>query len=251
MTRRALTTSPNDLLRKAERKPLRKSIVKKKKKSSKEIEVEKAEEEAREEEERKRLENEEEEKKKRRREKPILERSVTRSIAAKTKDGISTRNRKYTLVEKTALKIVQKSKRSLKTRRPNDVKCRTPSSSSSSSVVVGPSLSPIVKIVNESLSAQISLPCNHIDMDLTCHEKVISPDNIASTSFHPPQQQRKNRRKPLHVFKSLPNPAIEPPSTKLNEEYKDIDQIAPPLTCLLYTSPSPRDGLLSRMPSSA
>ena len=67
-------------------------------------------------------------------------------------------------------------------------------------------------------------------MDLTCHEKVISPDNIASTPFHPPQQQRKNRRKPLHVFKSLPNPAIEPPSTKLNEEYKDIDQIAPALT---------------------
>src|SRR5680860_1313070 len=26
---------------------------------------------------------------------------------------------------------------------------------------------------------------------------------------------------------------------------------APPMTCLLYTSPSPRDGLLSRMPSSA
>ena len=26
---------------------------------------------------------------------------------------------------------------------------------------------------------------------------------------------------------------------------------AQPLTCLLYTSPSPRDGLLSRMPSSA
>ena len=26
---------------------------------------------------------------------------------------------------------------------------------------------------------------------------------------------------------------------------------APPCTCLLYTSPSPRDGLLSRMPSSA
>ena len=26
---------------------------------------------------------------------------------------------------------------------------------------------------------------------------------------------------------------------------------APSLTCLLYTSPSPRDGLLSRMPSSA
>ena len=29
------------------------------------------------------------------------------------------------------------------------------------------------------------------------------------------------------------------------------DQIAPHIPCLLYTSPSPRDGLLSRMPSSA
>ena len=27
--------------------------------------------------------------------------------------------------------------------------------------------------------------------------------------------------------------------------------LTPPCTCLLYTSPSPRDGLLSRMPSSA
>ena len=30
------------------------------------------------------------------------------------------------------------------------------------------------------------------------------------------------------------------------EEYKELKEI-----CLLYTSPSPRDGLLSRMPSSA
>ena len=29
------------------------------------------------------------------------------------------------------------------------------------------------------------------------------------------------------------------------------DQVVIPYTCLLYTSPSPRDGLLSRMPSSA
>ena len=28
-------------------------------------------------------------------------------------------------------------------------------------------------------------------------------------------------------------------------------QVAPTTACLLYTSPSPRDGLLSRMPSSA
>ena len=32
---------------------------------------------------------------------------------------------------------------------------------------------------------------------------------------------------------------------------KDLIRIAGVLSCLLYTSPSPRDGLLSRMPSSA
>ena len=32
---------------------------------------------------------------------------------------------------------------------------------------------------------------------------------------------------------------------------REIDDIADGRTCLLYTSPSPRDGLLSRMPSSA
>ena len=35
------------------------------------------------------------------------------------------------------------------------------------------------------------------------------------------------------------------------KELKDIFEEAYPGTCLLYTSPSPRDGLLSRMPSSA
>ena len=31
----------------------------------------------------------------------------------------------------------------------------------------------------------------------------------------------------------------------------EVTQLDPARTCLLYTSPSPRDGLLSRMPSSA
>ena len=34
-------------------------------------------------------------------------------------------------------------------------------------------------------------------------------------------------------------------------EDTSIVETNPPNTCLLYTSPSPRDGLLSRMPSSA
>ena len=34
-------------------------------------------------------------------------------------------------------------------------------------------------------------------------------------------------------------------------EYLSSEEISKPFFCLLYTSPSPRDGLLSRMPSSA
>ena len=43
-----------------------------------------------------------------------------------------------------------------------------------------------------------------------------------------------------------------PESVPLHTDVKDWQDITePPNTCLLYTSPSPRDGLLSRMPSSA
>ena len=35
------------------------------------------------------------------------------------------------------------------------------------------------------------------------------------------------------------------------EALESLNTIGPVDTCLLYTSPSPRDGLLSRMPSSA
>ena len=36
-----------------------------------------------------------------------------------------------------------------------------------------------------------------------------------------------------------------------NEVVIEADRLYRPYNCLLYTSPSPRDGLLSRMPSSA
>ena len=36
----------------------------------------------------------------------------------------------------------------------------------------------------------------------------------------------------------------------MGQDKQSVDQ-TPKHTCLLYTSPSPRDGLLSRMPSSA
>ena len=40
-------------------------------------------------------------------------------------------------------------------------------------------------------------------------------------------------------------------ATKTDTALRDIPQSISVIPCLLYTSPSPRDGLLSRMPSSA
>ena len=39
--------------------------------------------------------------------------------------------------------------------------------------------------------------------------------------------------------------------TNAEKVLKMVTGVSPIRTCLLYTSPSPRDGLLSRMPSSA
>ena len=40
-------------------------------------------------------------------------------------------------------------------------------------------------------------------------------------------------------------------SVETPETFSTIEGASQPRGCLLYTSPSPRDGLLSRMPSSA
>ena len=47
--------------------------------------------------------------------------------------------------------------------------------------------------------------------------------------------------------------AITPNDNKDNADWDDADpsDMSKVSACLLYTSPSPRDGLLSRMPSSA
>ena len=59
---------------------------------------------------------------------------------------------------------------------------------------------------------------------------------------------------PKHVVLEV----FGPPGTVATITYLDVDAqpqradaVALPWACLLYTSPSPRDGLLSRMPSSA
>ena len=48
---------------------------------------------------------------------------------------------------------------------------------------------------------------------------------------------------------TIPNPSSE--EVAVYDYYKCIEILKNRDGCLLYTSPSPRDGLLSRMPSSA
>ena len=56
------------------------------------------------------------------------------------------------------------------------------------------------------------------------------------------------------VQKTLEEKRLESRIEKLREKQDDLEEKAresKKRICLLYTSPSPRDGLLSRMPSSA
>ena len=61
-----------------------------------------------------------------------------------------------------------------------------------------------------------------------------------------------NELKPVGEAEEFTNDVIEGTAANAEEAYRACARTIEALqTCLLYTSPSPRDGLLSRMPSSA
>ena len=57
--------------------------------------------------------------------------------------------------------------------------------------------------------------------------------------------------KGVKVFCDSGVPSFNPIDYDKNKIKWEQEKVEPPKVCLLYTSPSPRDGLLSRMPSSA
>ena len=65
----------------------------------------------------------------------------------------------------------------------------------------------------------------------------------AHTTNHTRDEIEKFREKPILLIEPVPANVIA-----IKENLKDFANV---IICLLYTSPSPRDGLLSRMPSSA
>ena len=56
-------------------------------------------------------------------------------------------------------------------------------------------------------------------------------------------KKNKNKNVDIDVSEETDTPTVD---IDVTEEVSDTEE-----ACLLYTSPSPRDGLLSRMPSSA
>ena len=59
----------------------------------------------------------------------------------------------------------------------------------------------------------------------------------------------------IHAFLLVDHAGALDAARRIDARIADGEHLGPlagvPLACLLYTSPSPRDGLLSRMPSSA
>ena len=80
--------------------------------------------------------------------------------------------------------------------------------------------------------------CAFITADHGNAEKMMNPDGTPFTA---------------HTTNVVPFVAVGCGDVKLREGgcLADIAPTMLPYICLLYTSPSPRDGLLSRMPSSA
>ena len=74
-----------------------------------------------------------------------------------------------------------------------------------------------------------------------------SIENIKFDEYTVKIDESETEKRIKEIAKNTPSFKDAPPETKA----KEGDLVSFDYTCLLYTSPSPRDGLLSRMPSSA
>ena len=73
-----------------------------------------------------------------------------------------------------------------------------------------------------------------------------SLDAVWVEDLHPNEASEESQEKD-----SLPEAELSTPVAQTGGKRKRVKVMARRSSCLLYTSPSPRDGLLSRMPSSA
>jgi len=79
-------------------------------------------------------------------------------------------------------------------------------------------------------------------------EKVAAPEELPSENGIPQVLKDLDKRKPKEEEENGEKKEVKPEDNGTIEFYFENTDLQ---NCLLYTSPSPRDGLLSRMPSSA
>ena len=80
-----------------------------------------------------------------------------------------------------------------------------------------------------------------VSADSLIHDHISEEETSIECQYNENKTVDINQNKPSLIGKTL----LEKIDEDLNQTFQS------PNTCLLYTSPSPRDGLLSRMPSSA
>ena len=100
----------------------------------------------------------------------------------------------------------------------------------------------LTEVASLEIKPGIPATASHLER-LLQQFKIKSPDAIIRTPFEPDNAS-------IWLSEKTSSPAIVLPYTiKGNDNSTDLFALFE--NCLLYTSPSPRDGLLSRMPSSA
>ena len=94
---------------------------------------------------------------------------------------------------------------------------------------------------------------NHVAAKYNWPNPVETVDDIAKTAILTKEQAEQVMREIQILFKvsAIETTSLSMGSVSVFKDLKSVTRSQTHPTCLLYTSPSPRDGLLSRMPSSA
>ena len=114
------------------------------------------------------------------------------------------------------------------------------------------------ELLNRGMKPKGTLWSAHALIDKDCHQMVIDSHldfinagaEVIVTATFTARRLRLIQNDSEKYFEKINIKAVELAQKARDISKKDV-LIAGGLPCLLYTSPSPRDGLLSRMPSSA
>ena len=122
----------------------------------------------------------------------------------------------------------------------------------------------VEQLVNENFEDLVSIHISDVPFTSKVEDKCVeTPSKVEDKDVETPSKGGDKDVKAQQVetpstveYKDVETPSkvddknVETPS-KGGDKDVEAQQVETPSTCLLYTSPSPRDGLLSRMPSSA